>query len=240
MGSRGLNSHSDQDGESHVRTAEHFYQNPQVFALTASFPVYESLCLAVLQSFAPSSYDHMIPNTPERLSCSDLASAAVPAQAFQQEGSVYGRMPESLFLFLPLYTAQRPNERSIILRGLRELSADVKQHNPAPTSCFSARCWGREEGNETKWNLLSVNAQRLDGTVGSGGCVNAAHRGATAEQEDIPSPAFKLINVSSVVLTTWCGVAAQMLPWGPRRLRSMCQLWALCTSLPLVLELANS
>lgn len=159
----------------------------------------------------------MIPDTPERLSCSVLASVAVPAQAFQHEGSTYSHMPDSLFLFLPLYAAQRPNARSIILRGLRELSADVKQHNPAPTSCFSARCWGREEGNETKWNLRSVNAQRLDGTVGSAGCANAAHRGATAEQEDIPSPAFKLINVDSVVLTIWCRVAAQMLPWGPSK-----------------------
>lgn len=42
--------------------------------------------------------------------------------------------------------------------------------------------------------------------------MNATHRGATAEQEDIPSPAFKLINVGSVVLTIWCRVAAQMLP----------------------------
>lgn len=38
-----------------------------------------------------------------------------------------------------------------------------------------------------KWNLCSVSAQRADGTVGSGGHVNAAHKGATAEQEDIPS-----------------------------------------------------
>ena len=43
-----------------------------------------------------------------------------------------------------------------------------------------------------KWNLCSVNAQRLDGTMGSGGCVNAAHKGAPAEQEDIPSLALSL------------------------------------------------
>lgn len=41
-----------------------------------------------------------------------------------------------------------------------------------------------------KWNLCSANAQRADGTMGSGGHENAAHKGATAEQEDIPSVAL--------------------------------------------------
>jgi len=41
-----------------------------------------------------------------------------------------------------------------------------------------------------KWNLGSVNAQRLDGIMGFGERVNADHKGATAEQEDIPSLAL--------------------------------------------------
>lgn len=70
----------------------------------------------------------MIPNTPERILGSVLGSVAVTAQAFQRESSAYGRVPGSLFLFPPLYTAQRLNERFTILHGIREFSAGVKLH----------------------------------------------------------------------------------------------------------------
>lgn len=64
-----------------------------------------------------------------------------------------------------------------------------------------------------KWNVCSVNAQSLDGTTGSGRCVNAACQGATAAQRDISSP-----DLGSLMLAVWfwqCG--AQMLPQGPSK-----------------------
>lgn len=63
-----------------------------------------------------------------------------------------------------------------------------------------------------KWNLCSVNEQRHDGTMGSRGHMNAAHRGATAEQEDIPRLTLSSLMLESVVLTIWCRLAAQNLP----------------------------
>lgn len=182
----GVKSYSDWDGESHVRPAEHFYQNPKVFALTTSFPFYETLCLALLHSFVPGSYS---PNIPERLSCSVLCSVAVPVQAFQHEGRVCSQMPESLCLFLPLCTAQRHNERSVILCGIRELWAGVKQHNQLALQLLFCTLL-RER--RRKWGEVEPVLCQCRDMMTLWGCVNAAHKGATAEQ-DIPSLVWSLL-----------------------------------------------
>lgn len=92
------------------------------------FPVYKTLCLVLFQNFVPSSCNCMIPDTPERLFCSVLCSVAVPVQAFQQDNSACSHVPDSLFPFLPLYTAQGTAARCVTLCGMQELSHDAKQH----------------------------------------------------------------------------------------------------------------
>lgn len=110
----------------------------------------------------------------------------------------------------------------------------------SPTSCFSACCWGRQEGNEMKWNLCSVSAQRPDGTVWSGGRVSAAHKGTAAEQEDIPSLALSSLILAVLFWQYGAGWLLRCFPELPSRLCSTRKLWALCTLLLLVPEPANS
>lgn len=128
-----------------------------------------------------------------------------------------------------------PNERSIILRDIRELSAGVKQRNQLshqllfctllrekrrkrdevePVLCQCTETWW----HHGVWGMCECSSQRCNSRAGG-------HS----------QPGFKMINIGSIILTIWCRLTAQMLPRGP----SMCKLWGLCTSLLLVPELAN-
>lgn len=103
--------------------------------------------------------------------------------------------------------------------------------NNSPRSCLSALCWGRGEAKKMKGNLCSVKAQRLDSTKGPGGCVNAAQRRKTTEQEDIPSLALSSLLLA--VFWHWAAVwLLRAFPRIPARLCSPCDLWPLCTSQP--------
>lgn len=82
--------------------------------------------------------------------------------------------------------------------------------NNSPTSCLSA---GREDANKMKGNLCSVKAQRCGSTKGSGGCVTAAQRSTTTEQEDIPSLALSSLKLAVLF---WHCAAVRLLrhfPW---------------------------
>lgn len=173
----------------------------------------------------------MIPNTPERLSCSLLGSVAVPAQGFRQEGSACSRMPESLFPFLPLCAAQGTAERCVILCDLQELSPDAKQHKQLShllPFCTLLRERRSKQDEEEPVLCQDTETWWLHGIWGMRECSSEE---CITEQEDIPSLAL-----SSLLLAVFGHYAAVWLlrcfPRIPARLCSLCELWPLCTPLP--------
>lgn len=94
---RGVNSCPDQDGESHFVTAEYFYQNPTVFALTTSLPIYESFCLAL--EFRPKLIQLYDPWHPKSVVLLNLGFSRCSSSSFsswRQWMKPYARIPLSL------------------------------------------------------------------------------------------------------------------------------------------------
>lgn len=118
-------------------------------------------------------------------------------------------MPESLFPFLPLYTAQGTAE---ILCGIQELSPDAKQHKQLSHWLpFCTLLRKRRSKQEKREPVLCQGTETWQHQGKSEGCVNAAqtkeynHRAGGHSQ-----PGFKLITAVSVL-------AAQTLSQDPSK-----------------------